>query len=179
MWRVPLGSLMSPSPTRMSSRLNSQMDKDKIVVVVNRPCFMCRVTGMPGWPLFKTSYMSENSQVRNGLAQMSKWFPLYSEPCLKTGITGRDRAPTVSFVSAPGRPWGDGPWTGLHLQPSHYFCVYCVLGSAPGRTGHLYPSHDLSAAKGFALIVTICSPLLRRADAFELDCSQVALSLCT
>ena len=43
---------------------------DKIVVVVNRPCFMCRVTGMPGWPLFKTSHMSENSQVRNGLAQM-------------------------------------------------------------------------------------------------------------
>jgi len=111
---------------------------------------------------------------------LSKWLPLYSEPCLKLELAAGGSCTNNSLVvSAPGRPWGDGPCAGLHLQPSHYFYVYCVVGSAPGRTGHLYPSHDLSAAKGFALIVMICAPLLGRADAFELDCSQVALSLCT
>lgn len=80
MWRVPLGSLMSPSPTRMSSRLNSQMDKDKIVVVVNRPCFMCRVTGMPGWPLFKTSHMSETHKCEMGSLKCQNGFHSIASP---------------------------------------------------------------------------------------------------
>ena len=58
----------------MSSRLNSQMDKDKIVVVVNRPCFMCRVTGMPGWPLFKTSHMSETHKCEMGSLKCQNGF---------------------------------------------------------------------------------------------------------
>jgi hypothetical protein len=96
----------------------------------------------------KNSQMGSRSQ---RLYHLSKWLPLYSEPCLKLELAaGGSRTNNSLVVSAPGRPWGDGPCAGLHLQPSHYFYVYCVVGSAPGRTGHLYPSHDLSAAKGFA-----------------------------